>query len=138
VVPLHSAGRKRSQCAATCSLKSLVERLSEKETGDDEALEQNAERGESVRFDQRVILIHTRFMKVAISVPEPVFREAEEASKRLRMSRSRLYSQALAEFVKKHRGQSVREALDAVYSRESSDLDPVLTDLQARALREKW
>ena len=77
-------------------------------------------------------------MKVAISVPELVFREAEQASKRLRISRSRLYSQALEEFVKKHRGQSVREALDAVYSRESSDLDPVLTDLQARALREKW
>jgi metal-responsive CopG/Arc/MetJ family transcriptional regulator len=77
-------------------------------------------------------------MKVAISIPDAVFKEAEQASKRLRISRSRLYSQAVEEFVKKHRGQSVSEALRAVYRQEPSDLGPVLTDLQARALREKW
>ncbi len=77
-------------------------------------------------------------MKVAISIPDAVFQEAEQASKRLRMSRSRLYSQAVEEFVRKHRGQSVRDALHTVYGQESSDLDPVLAQLQARALREKW
>jgi metal-responsive CopG/Arc/MetJ family transcriptional regulator len=77
-------------------------------------------------------------MKVAVSLPDQVFEEAERVAKRLRVSRSRVYSQALQEFVKKHRGESIREALDAVYGRESSDVDPVLTDLQARALREKW
>ena len=87
---------------------------------------------------RRVILGHTLGMKVAVSVPDRVFEEAERVAKRLRVSRSRVYSQALQEFVKKHHGESVRESLDAVYSRESSDIDPVLTDLQARALREKW
>ena len=77
-------------------------------------------------------------MKVAVSLPDQVFEEAERVAKRLRVSRSRVYSQALQEFVKKHRGESIRESLDAVYGRESSDVDPVLTDLQARALREKW
>jgi len=77
-------------------------------------------------------------MKVAVSVPDRVFEEADRVAKRLRVSRSRVYSQALEEFVKKHRETSVREALDAVYGREPPGLDAVLTDLQARALREKW
>ncbi len=77
-------------------------------------------------------------MKVAISVPDRVFEEAERMARRLRLSRSRVYSQAIEEFVKRHRGQSVREALDAVYGKQPSDMDAVLTDLQARALREKW
>ena len=76
-------------------------------------------------------------MKVAISVPNEVFEQAERVAKRLRVSRSRVYAQALEEFVKKH-GKGVREALEAVYGKESPGLDSVLTDLQARALREKW
>jgi metal-responsive CopG/Arc/MetJ family transcriptional regulator len=77
-------------------------------------------------------------MKVAVSVPDRVFEEAEEIAKRLRLPRSRVYARALEEFVKKHRGKSVRDALDAVYGNVSSGLDPLLTDLQAHALREKW
>jgi metal-responsive CopG/Arc/MetJ family transcriptional regulator len=77
-------------------------------------------------------------MKVAVSVPDRVFEEAELVAKRLRVSRSRVYAQALEEFVKKHRGKSVRESLDAVYGREPAKLDPMLTDLQAEALREEW
>jgi len=85
-----------------------------------------------------VILVHTNWMKVAVSVPDHVFEEAELVAKRLRVSRSRVYAQALDEFVKKHGGSGVREALDAVYGRKRSGLDPVLTDLQAEALREDW
>lgn len=77
-------------------------------------------------------------MKVAISVPDRVFQEAEHVSKRLRVSRSRLYSQALEEFVKKHQSKSVRDSLDIVYGKEAAGLDAALTDLQAHALREKW
>jgi metal-responsive CopG/Arc/MetJ family transcriptional regulator len=77
-------------------------------------------------------------MKVAISIPDRVFEEADRVAKRLRVSRSRAYSQAIEEFVKKHRGKSVRASLEAVYGRRSSEVDAVLTDLQARALREKW
>lgn len=77
-------------------------------------------------------------MKVAVSVPDRVFEQAELVAKRLRVSRSRVYSQALEEFVRKHGGQNVREALEAVYGHQSSPVDPLLSDLQARALREKW
>jgi len=59
-------------------------------------------------------------------------------SERLRVSRSRLYAQALEEFVQKHQKKGVRAALDEVYEAEPSDVDTVLADLQARALEEKW
>jgi metal-responsive CopG/Arc/MetJ family transcriptional regulator len=77
-------------------------------------------------------------MKVAVSVPDRVFEEAEKVSKRLRVSRSRLYAQALEDFVQKHREKSVRAALEEVYETEPSEIDAGLVDLQAHALREKW
>jgi metal-responsive CopG/Arc/MetJ family transcriptional regulator len=77
-------------------------------------------------------------MKVAVSVPDRVFEEAEKMSKRLRVSRSRLYAQALEDFVQKHRKKSVRAALEELYETEPSEIDPGLADLQAHALREKW
>jgi metal-responsive CopG/Arc/MetJ family transcriptional regulator len=77
-------------------------------------------------------------MKVAVSVPDQVFEEAERVSKRLRVSRSRLYAQALEEFVQKHQKKGVRAALDAVYEAEPSEIEAGLADLQAHALRERW
>jgi len=85
-----------------------------------------------------VILGSTLCVKVAISIPDRVFEEAEVLARHLRVSRSRVYARAVEEFVEKHRGKTVREVLDAVYGKDSVGLDPVLTDLQARALREQW
>ena len=82
---------------------------------------------------------YTRSMKTAISIPDEVFGAAEELSRRLGMSRSELYSQAVAAFIASHRSTGVREKLDAVYGEEDSTLDPVLAHLQALALpREDW
>jgi metal-responsive CopG/Arc/MetJ family transcriptional regulator len=77
-------------------------------------------------------------MKVAISLPDPTFRAAEQVSKRLGMSRSQLYAQAVEAFVKAHRGDEIREALTAVYGAEPAAVDPVIDQLQAEALREEW
>jgi hypothetical protein len=80
----------------------------------------------------RVIL---RPMKVAISIPDPVFEAAEEASRRLGISRSQFYAQAVESLLRETRSAGVREALDRVYGSEASALDPVLDTLQAEALR---
>jgi hypothetical protein len=78
-------------------------------------------------------------MKTAISIPDEVFHAAEELSRRLRMSRSERYSQAVAAFIASHRSTGVREKLDAIYGEEDSALDPVLAHWQALALpREDW
>ena len=82
---------------------------------------------------------YTPSMKTAISIPDAVFCAAEELSRRLGMSRSELYTQAVAAFIASHRSTGVREKLDAVYGEEDSTLDPVLAHLQALALpREDW
>ncbi len=77
-------------------------------------------------------------MKIAISVPDPTFEAAERVSKQLGVSRSQLYSRAVEKYVEPYRQEEVREALEAVYGSESPEIDPVLDDLQAEALREEW
>ena len=75
-------------------------------------------------------------MKVALSIPNELFDSAETLSKKLGVSRSRLYATALAEFLAKHRGRRTTARLDAVYSSEDGRLDPRLRRLQARSLGE--
>ena len=73
-------------------------------------------------------------MKVALSIPNELFDSAETLSRKLGVSRSRLYATALAEFLAKHRGRRTTDRLNAVYSSEDSRLDPRLRRLQARSL----
>ena len=78
-------------------------------------------------------------MKVALSIPDDLFEFAETLSKRLGVSRSRLYAAALADYVAKHRGRKTTERLDAVYTSESAGLDPALRRAQRRSLEsDKW
>jgi len=78
-------------------------------------------------------------MKVAISLPDPVFRSAEMLAKRLKKSRSELYAEAIAEYVRVRGARAVTEKLNAVYGKESSDLDPALRYAQLESLsREAW
>lgn len=80
-------------------------------------------------------------MKTAISIPDPIFQEAERLAKERGLSRSELYAQAVAEYVKDQRHAGVREQLDAVYSAEpaASDLDPPLQRMQAASVpNEEW
>lgn len=73
-------------------------------------------------------------MKVALSIPDELFESAETLTKRLGVSRSRLYATALAEFVAKSRGRKITERLNAVYESEESRLPPAVRRLQSRSL----
>jgi hypothetical protein len=78
-------------------------------------------------------------MKTAISVPDEIFEAAEELADELGVSRSRLYAQAVAEFVAHHRTDDVTERLNKVYANTESRLDPVLEELQVRSIsRDEW
>jgi metal-responsive CopG/Arc/MetJ family transcriptional regulator len=76
-------------------------------------------------------------MKTAISIPDPLFKEAERVVRRLGVSRSELYSKAIASFVKRYESSEVREALDEVYGREDSRINSRLVRLQTAALEEE-
>ena len=55
-------------------------------------------------------------MKTAISVPDELFAEAEALAKQLKLSRSRLYSRAVREYVARHGTEQVTTALDALFA----------------------
>lgn len=78
-------------------------------------------------------------MKTAISLPDPIFEEAEELAKRLGMSLSQLYATAVSQFVEAYREEAITAALNELYATEDSAVDPVLQQLQALALPyEEW
>jgi metal-responsive CopG/Arc/MetJ family transcriptional regulator len=75
-------------------------------------------------------------MKVAISLPDALFRQAESAARRLRMPRSRLYAHALELFLRQQRRPDVTERLDAVYGTAGADsLDEAWLEAGLEVLR---
>ena len=78
-------------------------------------------------------------MKVAISIPDSIFEEAERLAKRLEISRSKLYAEALERLLCSYRQEAVTTTLDEVYAKEDSTLAPSLSEAQRRAIgRETW
>ena len=57
---------------------------------------------------------NTKGMKVAVSIPDDVFAEAEALAKRLKSSRSEIYSRALGEFIGHHVPERVTERMNDV------------------------
>jgi metal-responsive CopG/Arc/MetJ family transcriptional regulator len=78
-------------------------------------------------------------MKTAISIPDPVFARAEQFARRRKMTRSAVFTAAVAEYLQHHREDDVTRRLNEVYAEEDSSLDPVLARLQSRSLpKEEW
>ncbi len=80
-------------------------------------------------------------MKTAVSIPDEVFEAAERAAKKLGMSRSELYANAVREFIEHYRRENVTEKLNEVYAdnESASELDRGLEALQALSLeKEDW
>jgi metal-responsive CopG/Arc/MetJ family transcriptional regulator len=73
-------------------------------------------------------------MRIAVSVPDKLFKLGDALAKRLGVSRSRLYSDALADMIAKHRGEDITERFNAVYSTEDSRMDEVVNELQVLSL----
>ena len=78
-------------------------------------------------------------MKTAVSVPDDLFRLAEEAARRLRVSRSRLYATAISEFLSRQKSNAVTERLNEVYSRQPAKVDSALHRAQLKSLeKDSW
>ena len=78
-------------------------------------------------------------MKVAISLPDPLFSAAERLAEQLHVSRSQLYASALSEYLKERQDTAVTEKLNAIYGSGVGTMDPLLVTAQARVLaHEAW
>lgn len=74
-------------------------------------------------------------MKVAISIPDPVFRAAEGAARRLRVPRSQFYARAVAAYLREQERPDVTERLNQVYGKKGSKPDALILRHAAEMLR---
>jgi predicted transcriptional regulator len=78
-------------------------------------------------------------MKTAISIPDEVFEGAERLARRTRRSRSRLYGDALKEYLARHAPDEVTEAMNRVCAEVGEAKDPFVSAAARRILeRSEW
>jgi metal-responsive CopG/Arc/MetJ family transcriptional regulator len=78
-------------------------------------------------------------VKTAVSLPDPLFREAEAAARNLKVSRSQLYANAIEEFLRRRKADDITARMNAVCAQMDSSLDPALGRAQLEDLaRERW
>lgn len=75
-------------------------------------------------------------MKTAVSIPTPLFEQAEQKARKLGISRSQLYARALEKLLKddEERRQAITAELNEVYDKIDSSMDPVLHEMQRRTI----
>ena len=78
-------------------------------------------------------------MKTAISLPDDLYADAERLAGALKVSRSRLYSLALREYVARHAPDHVTEALDSLFAADHAGDDTFAAQAARRTLRDsEW
>lgn len=74
-------------------------------------------------------------MKVVVSIPDNVIAEAEALSKRLRISRSEIYTRALREYIGRYSPNCVTALMNEVLRDVDSQPDAFVVEAGRRALR---
>jgi len=78
-------------------------------------------------------------MKTAISIPDKIYRDAERLSRRLKKSRSQVYTEAVTEYVARHDPDAVTEAMNRVCEAMDTYSDPALSAAARRTLQDvEW
>jgi predicted transcriptional regulator len=74
-------------------------------------------------------------MKTAISVPDDLFTEVEQLARRLKRSRSRVYADAIREYLARHDPDAITTALNRVHADQDDGLDPAVRAAGQQLLR---
>lgn len=91
------------------------------------------------QFARVISWCYFKRMRVAISLPDPVFNAAEFLAQELCVSRSQLYSQALSAYLESRSAGAVTAKLNEIYGSERAGVEPVLMAAQLQALSdEAW
>lgn len=78
-------------------------------------------------------------MKTAVSIPDEIFHDAERLARRTRKSRSRLFSDALREYVERHSPEEITEAMNKACDEAGSQPDPFVAAAARRTLEKiEW
>jgi predicted transcriptional regulator len=73
-------------------------------------------------------------MKTAVSIPDDIFMKAERLARRMKKSRSQLFSNALADYVARHEPDQVTEAMNQVCAAVGNETDPFVSAASRRLL----
>ena len=78
-------------------------------------------------------------MKTAVSIPDAVFEGAERLARRTKKSRSRLYGDALKEYLARHAPDEVTQAMNRACAEVGAARDPFVSAVARRILeRSEW
>lgn len=82
---------------------------------------------------------YTRGMKTAVSIPDEVFQGAERLARRTKKSRSRLFSDAVKEYLERHAPEEVTEAMNRACAEVGDTTDPFVSTAARKTLkRSEW
>lgn len=82
---------------------------------------------------------YTEGMKTAVSIPDEVYEGAERLARRTRKSRSRLFSDALKEYLARHAPDELTERMNRACAEAGETKDPFVSAAARRALgRSEW
>ncbi len=92
-------------------------------------------------LDNKHTAVHTNGMKIAISIPDNVFREVKRIAEKQQRSRSEVIVEAVKEYLKDLESHRLLDALNEAYSgpetEEERDARSAALDLYWRTVREK-
>ncbi len=78
-------------------------------------------------------------MKTAISVRDNLFERIDAFARKRNLSRSRVFSDAAEEYLKRQEEEDITANLNAVYSKEDSSVDPIMLRMALMSIpREEW
>jgi metal-responsive CopG/Arc/MetJ family transcriptional regulator len=78
-------------------------------------------------------------MKTAVSIPDEVFEGAERLARRTKRSRSRLFSDALKEYLARHTPDKVTEAMNMACAEIGGEQDAFVSAAGRRVLeKSEW
>jgi metal-responsive CopG/Arc/MetJ family transcriptional regulator len=97
--------------------------------------------GQPRGLDNGHTILHTNGMKIAISIPDSVFRDVRKAAEEQKRSRSEVIVEAVREYLRKLDSRRMMAALDAVYAApetaEEKAARQAALDLYKRTVLEK-
>ena len=78
-------------------------------------------------------------MKTAVSIPDEIFEGAERLARRTKRSRSRLFSDALKEYLARHAPDKVTEAMNQACAEIDGEEDSFVSSSARRVLeKSEW
>ena len=83
-------------------------------------------------------MLYSTVVKIAVSIPDPLFEAADQLARRRKTSRSELYANALELLLATEDDSDITERLDAVYSSHTTERSAEPASRRVITVRESW